>query len=457
MEGRGRDRQDGGSLGVAPARAAARGLSDEAPRAGSALLLRGCRRGGRDLRPRLPGADVARGAAARLSPDNRGAPRSHGSRSRNRAAHSPAGLGRFPGRLEKGRSFWFGTAIRGPSGSISASASSRKVASGTASDFQTAPSWTTSRWRGSPQREVTSLGLKRPNTKASAFRESKVARSIRVGMVDPAANYGGTIPEYYDRCLGPAWFDAFAAGSGAALTGPRGGQRAGDRLRNWAGDPSTAGAHRSGAPVVRQRHQQGNAGLRAQEADPIRWHRMARGGRGQLAVRRRRVQRGGLRLRRHVRAGQASRIPGGTSGARERGSLPVQCVGPAGGKPRLFDQRKGRRGSVSRGRGSSLQNALRDARSRRRYGGCSRRRGFGKSESRRSRFRSTGSVPGRSPLDRFAGPHARYCSRSAAPRLTKWSKRSRRHWRAQAGLTHGEVPRTQWWSRRAEMDSEAAI
>ena len=30
-------------------------------------------------------------------------------------------------------------------------------------------------------------------------------------MVDTRANYGGTIPEYYDRCLGPAWFDAFGA------------------------------------------------------------------------------------------------------------------------------------------------------------------------------------------------------------------------------------------------------
>jgi len=29
-------------------------------------------------------------------------------------------------------------------------------------------------------------------------------------MVDPSADYGGTIPEYYDTCLGPAWFDAFA-------------------------------------------------------------------------------------------------------------------------------------------------------------------------------------------------------------------------------------------------------
>jgi predicted TPR repeat methyltransferase len=28
-------------------------------------------------------------------------------------------------------------------------------------------------------------------------------------MVDTRAAYGGTIPEYYDRCLGPAWFDAF--------------------------------------------------------------------------------------------------------------------------------------------------------------------------------------------------------------------------------------------------------
>ena len=30
-------------------------------------------------------------------------------------------------------------------------------------------------------------------------------------MVDTRANYGGTIPEYYDRYLGPAWFDAFGA------------------------------------------------------------------------------------------------------------------------------------------------------------------------------------------------------------------------------------------------------
>lgn len=30
-------------------------------------------------------------------------------------------------------------------------------------------------------------------------------------MIQPSANFGGSIPEYYDRCLGPAWFDAFAA------------------------------------------------------------------------------------------------------------------------------------------------------------------------------------------------------------------------------------------------------
>ena len=30
-------------------------------------------------------------------------------------------------------------------------------------------------------------------------------------MVDTNANYGGSIPEYYDTCLGPAWFDAFGA------------------------------------------------------------------------------------------------------------------------------------------------------------------------------------------------------------------------------------------------------
>jgi ubiquinone/menaquinone biosynthesis C-methylase UbiE len=30
-------------------------------------------------------------------------------------------------------------------------------------------------------------------------------------MVDTDANYGGSIPEYYDTCLGSAWFDAFGA------------------------------------------------------------------------------------------------------------------------------------------------------------------------------------------------------------------------------------------------------
>src|SRR6185503_4364090 len=30
-------------------------------------------------------------------------------------------------------------------------------------------------------------------------------------MVDLSANFAGSIPEYYDKCLGPAWFEAFAA------------------------------------------------------------------------------------------------------------------------------------------------------------------------------------------------------------------------------------------------------
>jgi SAM-dependent methyltransferase len=29
-------------------------------------------------------------------------------------------------------------------------------------------------------------------------------------MVEMRANFGGSVPEYYDSCLGPAWFDAFA-------------------------------------------------------------------------------------------------------------------------------------------------------------------------------------------------------------------------------------------------------
>jgi len=30
-------------------------------------------------------------------------------------------------------------------------------------------------------------------------------------MTEAKANFGGSMPEYYDRCLGPAWFDIFAA------------------------------------------------------------------------------------------------------------------------------------------------------------------------------------------------------------------------------------------------------
>lgn len=36
-------------------------------------------------------------------------------------------------------------------------------------------------------------------------------------MVDVAASFGGSIPEYYDRCLGPAWFESFAADLAARL------------------------------------------------------------------------------------------------------------------------------------------------------------------------------------------------------------------------------------------------
>ena len=30
-------------------------------------------------------------------------------------------------------------------------------------------------------------------------------------MVDVRVSFSGSIPEYYDSCLGPAWFEAFAA------------------------------------------------------------------------------------------------------------------------------------------------------------------------------------------------------------------------------------------------------
>jgi ubiquinone/menaquinone biosynthesis C-methylase UbiE len=42
-------------------------------------------------------------------------------------------------------------------------------------------------------------------------------------MVETRADYGGTIPEYYDRCLGPAWFDAFGRDLAERLPGRLGG------------------------------------------------------------------------------------------------------------------------------------------------------------------------------------------------------------------------------------------
>lgn len=47
-------------------------------------------------------------------------------------------------------------------------------------------------------------------TNPPVFLESG-GEAIEVRMVDASADYGGSIPEYYDTCLGPAWFDAFGA------------------------------------------------------------------------------------------------------------------------------------------------------------------------------------------------------------------------------------------------------
>ena len=42
-------------------------------------------------------------------------------------------------------------------------------------------------------------------------------------MVDVSRNFGGSIPEYYDRCLGPAWFDKFAVDLAGRLPAKPGG------------------------------------------------------------------------------------------------------------------------------------------------------------------------------------------------------------------------------------------
>lgn len=42
-------------------------------------------------------------------------------------------------------------------------------------------------------------------------------------MTDASRTYSGSVPEYYDRCLGPAWFDAFARDLALRLpSGPSG-------------------------------------------------------------------------------------------------------------------------------------------------------------------------------------------------------------------------------------------
>jgi SAM-dependent methyltransferase len=42
-------------------------------------------------------------------------------------------------------------------------------------------------------------------------------------MIQTSASFTGQIPEYYDRCLGPAWFDAFAADLAQRLPAQPGG------------------------------------------------------------------------------------------------------------------------------------------------------------------------------------------------------------------------------------------
>ena len=139
-------------------------------------------------------------------------------------------------------------------------------------------------------------------------------------------------PEYYDTCLGPAWFDAFGTDLAQRLPAHVARQRAGDRLRNWARDPPIAGEHRSCASVVRQRHQQGNVGLRAQQADSLRGYRMVRGGRRPLAIRR-----AALLARWSVPSASCScrtsaQYSGRCVGCSIGWNFPVQCLGSSSRK-----------------------------------------------------------------------------------------------------------------------------
>jgi SAM-dependent methyltransferase len=46
--------------------------------------------------------------------------------------------------------------------------------------------------------------------KQTSFRRIIIITRWRSRMVDASRTFSGSIPEHYDRCLGPAWFDAFA-------------------------------------------------------------------------------------------------------------------------------------------------------------------------------------------------------------------------------------------------------
>ena len=183
-------------------------------------------------------------------------------------------------------------------------------------------------------------------------------------MVDIRANFTGSMPEFYDSCLGPAWFELFAADLAERLPPKPPGDRARDRLRNGHRDTATTRAARPGDPAGRQRPQQADARLRTRQAGRRRSNRMARGRRGPPPLRRRRVRRGGVRLRHHVRARQGDGVPRGAPRTQAGRDPALQRLGPDRGEPARPGDRGSHRGPLPRRRGNALPLALRDVRPR---------------------------------------------------------------------------------------------
>ena len=250
-------------------------------------------------------------------------------------------------------------------------------------------------------------------------------------MVD-SATYSGSVPDYYDRCLGPAWFDAFASDSGATASPQPVRRRAGDRLRYRPCDPAAARAPRPERSAGRHGLEQVDAGLRARQAPRLPAHRWREADAMNLPF-------ADGEFAAVVCAFGFMFVPDKSAAFRE-----AARVLKAGGIL-FFDVwdriEENPHNATVRTSSKACSRAMKKCASGfptkcttpRCYGGFSRRRALTSSTSRRNAFRSIASAREPLPPARFVARRGRSSSRSEGRRSTKWWRNSPRRSRGVGG------------------------